>query len=150
MRIVKRNGTEEPYDGTKIFDIIVNVLRDIGNTTANPNDVYAEVISLQGSARLIPTEKLNDYVEAAFMKLELHEAFRSFVLHREKNKNIRKMSADNSARSGTFLYTASSLESSRVIQSTIPFALAIFIASAIRVCFFAFSRIVIMSFAFTW
>ena len=99
MRIVKRNGTEEPYDGTKIFDIIVNVLKDIGNTTANPNDVYAEVVSLQGSARLIPTEKLNDYVEAAFMKLELHKAFRSFVLHREKNKNIRGMSADNSAMS---------------------------------------------------
>ena len=103
MKILKRSGAEVEYDESKIWDIAYKVLLDENvrpsEHLSRADDILKEVQFLMGEPEVIQTEKINDYVEEAFMHLGMLAEFRSFVLHREKNKTIRSMSADNSSMS---------------------------------------------------
>lgn len=101
--VQKRDGSTMTFDDGKLMNVILRVFEEGVNsfTPEQTNTVTATVIELLMAldGDTVTTETINDNVERAFMMNGFYDEGRRFILHREQNKNIRKMSADKDAMS---------------------------------------------------
>ena len=98
--VVKRSGAKESFDQGKLEFAIESAFdEDIDSTILEDvvNNVLDKII--ESGTVLISTESINDFVERAFLELGYYDEGRNFILHREQNKNIKKMSSDGDAMS---------------------------------------------------
>ncbi len=99
--IVKRNGKKDKFSQEKIEVVIESVLSENNNDGELSPLVVEKTLDLieNTQTKVISTEEINDHVQRAFMECGFFEEAKNFILHREKNKNIRAISADNEAMS---------------------------------------------------
>lgn len=102
FNVVKRNGKKVVFEQDKIENVIERVLMSDDDVIERDIDqVFGLTLEriLDSGKDVISTEEINDFVERSFMDSGFYDEAKSFILYREQNKNIRKMSVDNGAMS---------------------------------------------------
>ena len=89
MNVIKRDGTIQPYDSSKIFKAILSAF----NATGKAIDAQGirELVSQVVIGDNIPIEQIQDQVEFILMRAGHFEVAKAFILYREEHKNEREL-----------------------------------------------------------
>lgn len=89
MNVIKRDGTIQPYDSSKIFKAILSAF----NATGKAIDAQGirELVSQVAIRDNIPIEQIQDQVEFILMRAGHFEVAKAFILYREEHKNEREL-----------------------------------------------------------
>ena len=94
-RIKKRDGTVEDFTQSKITNAInkameTNDLMDM-RAAQSVSDIVAFVLEDKFGGYTVPSvEQIQDIVEMVLMKQGYHEIAKSYILYRERHKDIRE------------------------------------------------------------
>lgn len=89
MNVIKRDGTIQPYNSSKIFKAILSAF----NATGKAIDAQGirELVSQVAIRDNIPIEQIQDQVEFILMRAGHFEVAKAFILYREEHKNEREL-----------------------------------------------------------
>ncbi|MFI3166196.1 MAG: anaerobic ribonucleoside-triphosphate reductase [Bacillota bacterium] len=95
MKVIKRNGEEVEFDGSKIADAIEKANTNVAeNGMLQPEDIeYVTkkvVIACERMNRSLEVEEIQDMVENQLMALGVHELARAYITYRYKRNMIRQ------------------------------------------------------------
>ena len=100
MKVIKRNGLEEPFEWEKVRNALDRAFKSVSNTLTE--DRYLEIIDElyfgdeNGILReSISVEELQDQLEQALFECGYFDVAKSFILYRDKHKQLRKQAQDN-------------------------------------------------------
>ena len=100
MKVIKRNGLEEPFEWEKVRNALDKAFKSVSNTLTE--DKYLEIIDElyfgdeNGILReSISVEELQDQLEQALFECGYFDVAKSFILYRDKHKQLRKQAQDN-------------------------------------------------------
>ena len=100
MKVIKRNGLEEQFEWDKIRNVLDRAFKSVGETLTE--DMYIDIIDElyfgddKGILReSISVEELQDQLEQALFECGYFEVAKSFILYRDKHKQLRKQAQDN-------------------------------------------------------
>lgn len=89
MQVIKRDGTPQDYDSSKIFRAILSAFNSTGKEI-KAQEIRA-IISNLTIYDNIPIEIIQDQIERALMVNGHYEAAKAFILYREEHKNEREL-----------------------------------------------------------
>ena len=98
MNVIKRNGEIVEFDKEKLESVINKVFGEFDNIYSS-NIVEDVINEMESFGDNVTTEELNDELEHSFMRNGLYDEAKAFILHRDKNKKVRGMSAGSKAMS---------------------------------------------------
>lgn len=100
MKVIKRNGLEEQFEWDKIRNVLDRAFKSVGETLTE--DMYIDIIDElyfgddKGILReSISVEELQDQLEQALFECGYFNVAKSFILYRDKHKQLRKQAQDN-------------------------------------------------------
>lgn len=120
LKVVKRNGKQVDFDGTKIavaikkgFDSIETEDESQKYSTKDIQKVYQSVISkiekeYVGQKEKIKIEEIQDLIEESLQKMKYEDVYKSFSEYRDRRSQSRKMFMDDK-RTHKFLKTIEGL-----------------------------------------
>lgn len=89
MKVVKRDGSLEEFDSSKIFKAILSAFNSVGRAV-EASDIHG-IIELLSIRDMMPIEEIQDQVEAALMQGEYFEVAKAFIVYREQHRNEREL-----------------------------------------------------------
>lgn len=100
MKVIKRNGLEERFEWEKIRNVLDKAFKSVGETLTE--EMYTDIIDElyfgddKGILReSISVEELQDQLEQALFECGHFKVAKSFILYRDKHKQLRKQAQDN-------------------------------------------------------
>lgn len=89
--VKKRDGRVETFDSARIFMAISNAFKSVDMAVDETliNDIVAKISDLPKTR--ISVEEIQDFIEKYLMDNHLHDVAKSFILYREKHKEIRSI-----------------------------------------------------------
>lgn len=89
--VKKRDGRVEAFDSTRIFTAVSNAMKSVGVAIDENliNDIITK-ISESPKARM-SVEDIQDFIEKYLMEQHQYDTVRSFILYREKHKELRSI-----------------------------------------------------------
>ena len=100
MKVIKRNGLEERFEWEKIRNVLDKAFKSVGETLTE--EMYTDIIDElyfgddKGILReSISVEELQDQLEQALFECGYFKVAKSFILYRDKHKQLRKQAQDN-------------------------------------------------------
>lgn len=89
MKVIKRDGTEQEYDKSKIFKAIISAFNSVGQsvTRSEVDQLITELVPYDQ----IPIEEIQDQVERLLMKKGYFLVAKSFIIYRESHKTERDL-----------------------------------------------------------
>jgi len=105
MHILKRNGKEVDYDGSKVVMAIQKAMLDIGEIDNNiVEDIESDIMSkIVSSDEFWSVEEISDEVEKQLMEHRLFDVAKTYILYRNRKKGERKLKKDFIYLSDSFL-----------------------------------------------
>lgn len=110
LMVIRRNGSPTPFDATRISLALTKAFWDVEQTHSGNSERIDEIVSklteeiTQTLTRrqitnggIVHIEDIQDQVELALMRHELHAVARSYVLYREAHRQLREQRAESSA-----------------------------------------------------
>lgn len=89
MQVIKRDGTRQDYDSSKIFKAVLSAFNSTGKeiTAQEIRGIVSNLTVYDG----IPIETIQDQIERALMAGGHFEVAKAFILYREEHKNEREL-----------------------------------------------------------
>ena len=101
MKIIKRNGSEVPFDVTKIANAIAAANREVpeGNRLTERQVMYASANvadACEAAGHTVSVEEIQDMVEDEIMRLDCYDVARKYIIYRYlQNQKRRKNTTDD-------------------------------------------------------
>lgn len=101
MKIIKRNGSEVPFDVTKIANAIAAANREVpeGNRLTERQVMYASANvadACEAAGHTVSVEEIQDMVEDEIMRLDCFDVARKYIIYRYlQNQKRRKNTTDD-------------------------------------------------------
>ena len=85
MQVEKRNGTIQPWDGTKVIRA-VKLAASRTNESVNPSDVLDVVLSTYKNIDVVKVDDVHTTVENTLMDMKAHNTAREYITYRYSHK----------------------------------------------------------------
>lgn len=93
MKIIKRNGTKQDFDKSKIYNAILGAFNDLSNGNFNDftiiNNLTEDVIKQLNKRKNYTVEEIQDIVELTLMKNNYYEQAKAYIEYRQVHKLAR-------------------------------------------------------------
>ena len=91
MKITKRDGRTEPYDGAKIESAIARAFAEVGQDVTNQqlDGLLASVEAALGGAEGAAVEAIQDLVERTLMEQGYFDVAKAYILYRHQRSELR-------------------------------------------------------------
>lgn len=89
MQVIKRDGSRQEYDSSKIFKAIVAAFNSTGEEVSKSQiDSIIENLNLYDGIHI---EEIQNQIEVALMDYGFHKTAKAFILYRQEHKQEREL-----------------------------------------------------------
>lgn len=89
MKVIKRNGSLQDFDGCKIVKALEKTFTSEKTPIVKVKEVFTSITTKLSHKKIISVEEIQDIVEKTLMEDGYYKEAKSFILYRERHKKVR-------------------------------------------------------------